>query len=298
MWCTSRARRSRRTRPTCVRVFSRMRWWCTAGDGEQRRDRRPLGVGPSRSESIEDVAAVGDGVARPAARIVARAPVQAVPPAATRVEPARPRRLEARDVAVVVDVRRAWPARRCRGSGRAARPAGTTPAPGRAGCPRGRCVAAERRDELLADGVERRVGDLREQLLEVVEQQREPVPTARRSGCRCPSSRSARAPVRAIGASSSPQLLVRVAERSAGAATHATRAGARASRGRAGRRGATMPCVEPLARRAARSASSRLISSSPTMRPWSVSTRNMRPGCRRPFCDDVGRGRRRSRRPR
>ncbi len=34
---------------------------------------------------------------------------------------------------------------------------------------------AERRDQLLADGVERRVGDLREELLEVVEQQPRPV---------------------------------------------------------------------------------------------------------------------------
>jgi hypothetical protein len=28
----------------------------------------------------------------------------------------------------------------------------------------------------------------------------------------------------------------------------------------------------------------RLISSSPTMRPCAVSTRNIRPGCSRPFC--------------
>ncbi len=30
MWCTSRASPASTTRPTIVRVFSRMRWWCTA----------------------------------------------------------------------------------------------------------------------------------------------------------------------------------------------------------------------------------------------------------------------------
>ena len=51
---------------------------------------------------------------------------------------------------------------------------------------------AERGDELLADGVERRVRDLREQLGEVVEQQPGPAGEHGDRGCRCPSSRAPR----------------------------------------------------------------------------------------------------------
>ena len=52
--------------------------------------------------------------------------------------------------------------------------------------------SSERGDDLFADRVERRVGDLRELLGEVVEQQPRALARARRSGCRSPSRRAAR----------------------------------------------------------------------------------------------------------
>ena len=50
---------------------------------------------------------------------------------------------------------------------------------------------AERHHDRLADRVDRRVRDLREQLLEVGEQRRRAGRTGRPARCRCPSSRSA-----------------------------------------------------------------------------------------------------------
>ena len=157
-------------------------------------------------------------------------------------------------------------------------------------------AAAESGDQLLADGVERRVGDLGEQLREVVEQQPRPVRQHRDRACRCPSSR---APRRRSGHRRDEELAApRACSRRSCWRTHAARAaGSRTCARRAGRRGGR-------GRRASHSpygcsaASVALISSSPTMRPCAVSTRNMRPGCSRPFCDDRRPGRCRARRPR
>ena len=78
--------------------------------------------------------------------------------------------------------------------------------------PSGPIARAERGDELLADRVERRVGHLGEQLGEVVEEQPRARRTARRSGCRCPSSRAASPPVRGHRGEQDLQLLLGVAE--------------------------------------------------------------------------------------
>ena len=57
----------------------------------------------------------------------------------------------------------------------------------------------QRHHQLLADRIDRRVGDLGEVLLEVVVEQLRLRSRARRSACRCPSSRSDRRPPCAIG---------------------------------------------------------------------------------------------------
>ena len=71
----------------------------------------------------------------------------------------------------------------------------------------------ERHHDLLADRIDRRVGDLREVLLEVAEEQLRLARRAPRAGCRCPSSR--RAPRRPWPSArgSILQVLVGVAER-------------------------------------------------------------------------------------
>ena len=140
---------------------------------------------------------------------------------------------------------------------------------------------AERGDQLLADRVERRVGHLREQLGEVVEEQPGPRRTAPRSGVSVPIEPSASPPVRAIGVEQDLAAPPGCSRRSAGAGPPRRRC-ARCARARAGRRGGS-------ARRAATrrtgagAASSALISSSSTIRPCSVSTRNIRPGWSRPL---------------
>ena len=62
----------------------------------------------------------------------------------------------------------------------------------RAGSASGPITRGQRGDDRLPDGVQRRVGDLREQLGEVVEDQPRPARTAPPPGCRCPSTRCPR----------------------------------------------------------------------------------------------------------
>ncbi len=110
----------------------------------------------------------------------------------------------------------------------------------------------ERHDQLLADRVDRRVGHLGEELLEVVEQQLRPVGQARRAACRCPSSR--RPPGRSAPSASSgcagPRSCSRRPAGGRGACRARTRAARRAAAGRSARR--VRCCVEPLAVRLAR----------------------------------------------
>ena len=78
-------------------------------------------------------------------------------------------------------------------------------------------LGADRRlgrgDDFLADAVNRRVGDLREELLEIVVKQSAACWRAPPAACRCPSSRAACTPSRAIGPMMNAQVLERVAER-------------------------------------------------------------------------------------
>ena len=165
---------------------------------------------------------------------------------------------------------------------RAARSGGTTRASGSSRLPSGPIVELERRDELLADGVERRVGDLREELLEVVVEQPRPVREHRER--RVGAHRADRlVAVARHRREEHAQVLVRVAEGLL-ALQHASRGSGCGSVRRPRqvvevRRG----CSSSHSPYGCAAASSRLISSSATMRPCSVSTRNMRPGCSRPL---------------
>ena len=116
----------------------------------------------------------------------------------------------------------------------------------------------------LADRVDRRVGDLREELLEVGEQRRLAGRRGRRARGRCPSSRSAPrpSPPSARAGPAGPPACSRT--RAGGCA--AARRGATRPRARAGRRAARRP-ARTTRRRARRVATSRLTSSSATMRP-------------------------------
>ena len=142
---------------------------------------------------------------------------------------------------------------------------------------------------LLADAVDRRVGDLREELLEVVVEQPRLV---RQHGERRVVAHRAHGldAVACHRREHDALVLERVAERDLALQQ---RVGVRRRQLRA----------RPAGRRAwIRYSSSHcrygrcaeivcLISSSSMMRPCSVSTRNMRPGCRRPFCTMFSGGR-------
>ena len=169
MWCTSRASPHSTTRPTWVRVFSRMRWWCTAAVSSSD------GMGASSSDELRSESTMILAPSAMASVTLARTSSSArrrpSPPSATAVQPVDGEGLEAGHVAVVVDVEELGQLVVVDDRERAAPSGGTTAGPGRSRLPSGPMVPTQRGDELLADGVERRVGDLREQLLEVVEQQ-------------------------------------------------------------------------------------------------------------------------------
>ena len=190
MWCTSRASPDSTTRPTLRARLLADEVVVHRGGEQQRRDRRVDRVGVAVGQH-DDARALGDR----GRRLVAdrgRAPRAAPsPPPATRYRPEITCAARPGNCAVVVDVddlaqlvvvedrERQLDLTAAVGSGFEQVPLGAD-------------RRRHRGDELLADRVERRVRDLREQLLEVVEQQPRPVRTAPRSACRCPSSRSPR----------------------------------------------------------------------------------------------------------
>ena len=133
---------------------------------------------------------------------------------------------------------------------------------------------------LLADRVDRRVGDLREQLLEVGEQRRLAVGEHRQRGV-VAHARDRLLALRAPSARS-PAAGPPASSRTPAAWSAAARSAASAARARAGRR-----CGRPSARTTRayglRRATRRLTSSSSTIRPSSRSTRNSLPGASRPL---------------
>ena len=132
----------------------------------------------------------------------------------------------------------------------------------------------------LADRVDRRVGDLREELLEVGEQRR--LAVGEHGEREVVAHRADRLlgawPPSAPAAPAGPPGCSRT--RAGGRA--AARCAGRAARARAGRRGGRRP-ARTTRRRAAAVATARLTSSSATIRPASTSTRNSLPGCSRPL---------------
>ena len=172
-----------------MRVFSRMRWWCTAEVSSND------GIGASsalesRSESTRmrlPSAMAADASVAHAVERLAQGPAAAGHAVETREHRGR----ELGPVAVVVDVDELGQLvvvddRERQLDLHARLRAGLEQVGLRADGRR------QRGDELLADGVERRVGDLREELLEVVEQHPRACRRAPRSACRCPSSRAPR----------------------------------------------------------------------------------------------------------
>ncbi len=85
MWCTSRASPHSTTNPTCVRVFSRMRWWCTApvnrSDGTGAYTSSLLRSDNTRMRAPDEIAAEASSRTRSSAT---RRPS---PPSATRYNP-------------------------------------------------------------------------------------------------------------------------------------------------------------------------------------------------------------------
>ena len=94
---------------------------------------------------------------------------------ATSNRPSMAKALKPGRLAVLVDVEQLGQVVVVDDRHRAGRSGGTTRPSARAGCPRGRAVDGQRGDQLLADGVERRVGHLGEELGEVVVEQAGPV---------------------------------------------------------------------------------------------------------------------------
>ena len=195
-----------------------------------------------------------------------------------------------RRAGAAVERRGASPAPRCAGSGDGQLDlARRRPASARAGCPRGRSSVSDRHDDLLADRVDRRVGDLREELLEVVVEQLRPVREHRERRVVAHRADRPRRRRRPSASTSILQVLGGVAERLL-APQHGLVVGLDdRRRARAGPRARPALSLQPLAVRLRARRSRSLISSSAMIRPCSVSTRNMRPGCSRPFSHDVAR---------
>ena len=168
MWCTSRASPHSTTRPTRGAGLLADEVVVHRRGEQQRRDRRQLVVRVAVAED-DHLGAVGDGLAHLGAHVLERPP-QAVAALGHAEQAVDGEGLEARHVVVVVDVEELGEL--VVGDDRVGEH--HLPAAGRA---RAQQVAlradraGHRGDQLLADRVERRVGDLREQLLEVVEQQ-------------------------------------------------------------------------------------------------------------------------------
>ncbi len=178
MWWVSRASPDSTMRPTLVRVFSLIRWWCTAPVEHQRRDRDQVVVlgAPVREDDqagavLDRLVDLGADLGQPGAQAVALVGSTGAGRVEAAVDDVGG---EPGHVPVVVDVHELGQVlladHRERQDHLAAR--------GRARVEQVLLradVGAERGDELLADRVQRRVGDLREELGEVVEDQPGPV---------------------------------------------------------------------------------------------------------------------------
>ena len=197
-WCTSRTSPASTIEADLrARPSARTRWWCTAevssSDGIGARS-----ASESRSESTtkrSPSAIAGET----SAQISSSRAASAAPPPSTPYRPetladAKPGRspsalmwriLASSSLSITGNGSTSW--RQCAGLAVEQVALGAD-------------VARQRGDELLADRVERRVGHLREQLGEVVEQQPRPLDEHRDRACRCPSSRAARRRSCAIGA--------------------------------------------------------------------------------------------------
>ena len=144
-----------------------------------------------------------------------------------------------------------------------------------------------RRDELLANRVERRIGDLREELREVVVEQARALRQhgERRVGAHRPDRLLALPRHRPEQQLRDP----RPCSRTPAAAGAPSRSRAAAVPARRGRSSMSTRCSASHSPYGCSAASSSLISSSATMRPCAVSTRNMRPGCSRSLTQHVRR---------
>ena len=134
-----------------------------------------------------------------------------------------------------------------------------------------------RGDELLADAVDRRVGDLGEELLEVVVEQARPVREHGQRGVVAHRAHGLDAVARHRGRGGCRSSSMRVAEGDL-ALQQRLVVRQRAPRAPAGRSSRCTRCSSSHWRYGRSAAIFCLISSSSMMRPCSVSTRNMRPG--------------------
>ena len=270
MWWTSRASPVSTTRPICRRVPSRTRWWCTAATASSDGHRRPLGAQVAVGQD-DDVHARARRARRPRAQIALEATLHArrAPSATGQV------------MSIVRASKTLWSTWRSFSSCELRR----------IGCgitswwqwsgvsPEQVDLRADARleahDDRLAQRVDRRVGDLREQLLEVGEQRRAQVGqdrqrdvVAHRAGRLGGVARHRR--------EQHAQVLLGPAE---GELLGAQRLHARHPRALLGQvLDVHDALVQPLAVGPAARRASSLISSSGTIRSRSRSTRNSLPG--------------------
>ena len=194
----ARHRTRRRGRPACGSCC-RIRWWWTALVSSRRRDRR-LGRGGVAVGQHDDAGAVLDRLADVPADLVQPGP-QRLGRAARRrrtgpltLTAAKPGMSPSSLMPTIL----ASSSLVMTGNGRrelaAARPGRVEQVALRAD------GAAQAGDELLADRVQRRVGDLGEQLGEVVEEQPRPLADSTATGVSVPIDPIGSAPARAIGA--------------------------------------------------------------------------------------------------
>ena len=178
MWWTSRASPVSITRPTLVRVFSRTRWWCTAAVSSSEgmgahsavalRSDRTIRLAPSAmaSETRRRTSSMARRSASPPASVGS----PAAPASAHLEEPVDGEGLEARRLAVLVDVHQLGQVVAVDdGQGQEDLAAGALA--GRQQVGLGTDGGRQRGHQFLADGVERRVGHLGEELGEVVVEQ-------------------------------------------------------------------------------------------------------------------------------
>ena len=172
MWWTSRASPDSTTRPTWVRVLSRTRWWWTAATSSSD------GIGASVAVELRSESTITSAPPAMAALTWARtssmAAAQGFSPAGHLEQPVDGEGAEAGRAAVLVDVEQLGQVvvvdDRHGQDDLAARVGGGLEQVGL-----GAEGGHQRGDQLLADGVERRVGHLGEQLGEVVVEEPGPV---------------------------------------------------------------------------------------------------------------------------